>query len=218
MGQPLDARERAELSELFLELGPDAPTLCEGWTTADLAAHLVIRERHLTAAPGIVLGERIPALGRRTELAMQRTKAKGFDDVVALVRSGPPVGPFRIPHLRTLLNLNEYFVHHEDVRRPNGRGPRSDRPDLHDALWSVLRRGARLQLRGVHGIGVALVRAGTGERVLAKAPAGGEATVELHGAPGELSLLLTGRRGAAEVDVRGEAEAVARFDAAPLGI
>nr|BFE88977.1 hypothetical protein GCM10020093_115780 [Planobispora longispora] len=47
--------ERAALSDLFARLGPDAPTLCEGWTTFDLAAHLVLRERRLDAAPGIAL-------------------------------------------------------------------------------------------------------------------------------------------------------------------
>ena len=44
MSAPIDVRERLELCDLLLELGPDAPTLCEGWTTADLAAHLVLRE------------------------------------------------------------------------------------------------------------------------------------------------------------------------------
>src|SRR5882762_622635 len=44
MPEPLDLVERRELCDLFLELGPDAPTLCEGWTTLDLAAHLVLRE------------------------------------------------------------------------------------------------------------------------------------------------------------------------------
>ena len=39
------ATERADLCDLFRAVGPDAPTLCEGWTTRDLAAHLVVRER-----------------------------------------------------------------------------------------------------------------------------------------------------------------------------
>jgi uncharacterized protein (TIGR03083 family) len=39
----LAQEERNELCDLMLETGPDAPTLCEGWTTRDLAAHLVIR-------------------------------------------------------------------------------------------------------------------------------------------------------------------------------
>jgi hypothetical protein len=44
MAGPLfDAVERAQLSDLFDELGPQAPTLLTPWTTRDLAAHLVLR-------------------------------------------------------------------------------------------------------------------------------------------------------------------------------
>ncbi|MCW2608081.1 MAG: hypothetical protein JWO60_2774, partial [Frankiales bacterium] len=39
------AAERAALLDLLAASGPDAPTLCPGWTTHDLAAHLVVRER-----------------------------------------------------------------------------------------------------------------------------------------------------------------------------
>ena len=82
MPEPLDARERRELSDLFEELGPDAPTLCEGWTTEDLAAHLVVRERHPTAAGGIL----IPALEQRTEQFMDREKEGGYPRLVDRVR------------------------------------------------------------------------------------------------------------------------------------
>jgi len=46
-----DAVERAQLSDLFDELGPEAPTLLAPWTTRDLAAHLVLRERDYLAGP-----------------------------------------------------------------------------------------------------------------------------------------------------------------------
>ena len=42
---PFDAQERIKLCDLFDELGPSAPTLIEGWTAHDLAAHIVLRER-----------------------------------------------------------------------------------------------------------------------------------------------------------------------------
>ena len=48
------AAERAALLDLLERLGPDAPTLCEGWATHDLAAHLVVRERRPVAGPGYV--------------------------------------------------------------------------------------------------------------------------------------------------------------------
>jgi uncharacterized protein (TIGR03083 family) len=37
--------ERAALAALLHETGPDGPTLCEGWQTRDLAAHLALRAR-----------------------------------------------------------------------------------------------------------------------------------------------------------------------------
>ena len=40
--------ERLALADLMAEVGPDAPTLCGGWTTRDLAAHLLLRERRPT--------------------------------------------------------------------------------------------------------------------------------------------------------------------------
>ncbi|OYV23782.1 MAG: hypothetical protein B7W97_02165, partial [Mycobacterium sp. 20-66-4] len=55
-------RERAALVETMRSLGPDAATLCDGWTTRDLAAHLVIREYRPDAAPGIL----IPFFARHT--------------------------------------------------------------------------------------------------------------------------------------------------------
>src|SRR5260370_5678483 len=48
--------ERAALCALLKETGPDAPTLCEGWRTSDLAAHLVLRERRPDAAAGLMGG------------------------------------------------------------------------------------------------------------------------------------------------------------------
>ena len=50
-------RERDALCDLFVELGPDQPTLCGDWTTRDLAAHLVVRERRPDAAIGIVISK-----------------------------------------------------------------------------------------------------------------------------------------------------------------
>ena len=48
-------QERAALVTTMRGVGPDQPTLCGDWTTRDLAAHLVIRERRLDAAPGILM-------------------------------------------------------------------------------------------------------------------------------------------------------------------
>jgi uncharacterized protein (TIGR03085 family) len=209
--EPLDAREPRELSDLLGDLGPDAPTLCEGWATLDLAAHLVVRERNPSAAPGIVFGGRFAA---RLDRMMEQAKAKGYTTLVEQVRNGPPLlGPGIVPGLRTLVNLNEFAVHFEDVRRANGMGPRTDRDDLQAALWRVLRRGARLQLRRVEGATVQLT-APAGEEV----SVGSGPTVTVRGAPLELVLYLMGRRGAAQVELTGEPAAITALETAKLGI
>ena len=139
VAHPLDARERAQLCLRFDELGPDAPTLCEGWATFDLAAHLVVPRAQPARRPGILLGEQVEALGRATAKAMAKEKASGYDAVVERIRTGPPPGPFAVPGLRTQLNLIEYVVHHEDVRRANGFDVRTGIDDLQDAAWPLLR-------------------------------------------------------------------------------
>ncbi|MFL6206222.1 MAG: TIGR03085 family metal-binding protein [Acidimicrobiales bacterium] len=207
--EPLDARERRELSDLFEELGPDAPTLCEGWATDDLAAHLVVRERHPTAAGGIL----IPALEARTERFMEREKDGGYARLVDRVRNGPPFGPFAVPGLRTLLNLQEYVVHHEDVRRANGLGPRTDRADLDEAVWGNLSRGARLMLRKVKGATVRLQRPGGDAITTGHGP-----EVVVTGAPVDLLLYLFGREEAAQVEITGDDGAQQALATAPKGI
>lgn len=198
MATPLDARERAQLCLRFDELGPEAPTLCEGWTTFDLAAHLVVRERSPLAAPGIL----VPALAGLTDRAMAREKAKGYAGVVERVRTGPPPGPFAVPWLRERLNLVEYVVHHEDVRRPNGMGPRAGVDDLQDAVWRLLRRLARFTIRGVPaGVGIELVRTG-GETATVR---GGERVARVTGEPIELLLWAYGRGTHAQVELGGAA-------------
>ena len=47
-------KERAALCDTLEKYGPDAPTLCAGWLTLDLAAHLVAREARSDAAIGLV--------------------------------------------------------------------------------------------------------------------------------------------------------------------
>jgi uncharacterized protein (TIGR03085 family) len=211
MSEHLDADERARLCDLFLELGPDAPTLCEGWTTADLAAHLVVRERDPRSGPGIVLGGK---LEEYTNKLLAKEKARGYEAVVERVRSGPPAVPWRIPGLRDLLNLQEYVVHHEDVRRPNGRGPRTDVPEVQEAVWRNLKRGARMQVRKVKDAGIEMEWPGHDTVTVRK----GSPTVRVSGDPIEILLRLMGRTDAAQVDVSGDPAAVAAFEQTKLGI
>ncbi len=201
---PPDAQERLELCDLFDELGPSVPTLIEGWTAHDLAAHLVLRERDMVAGPCLVLPGPFARFAERRRAALARRR--DFAWLVARIRSGPPPGFFRIGWVRELANLNEFFVHHEDVRRAQGLGPRGLMPSREVALWRNVVHGARYLSRRLRGCGLEIEWAGTGELVAVRP---GPLTARLSGAPGELLLYLFGRREAAHVHVSGPPEAVA---------
>ncbi|RRS01213.1 maleylpyruvate isomerase family mycothiol-dependent enzyme [Glycomyces terrestris] len=185
---PLDAREREDLCDLLAEVGPDAPTLCEGWTALDLAAHLVLREH----------------FNRWTDAKMAAAKAKGLPALVDRLRAGAPLLPWCIPGLRSLLNGAEYLIHHEDVRRANGLGPRAGRPDLDEAAWKTSRLTAWRAARKIRPHGLEL-RTPDG-RARHFGPGGGAV---LTGRPVELLLYLSGRRDAADTHLTGDPEAVA---------
>jgi uncharacterized protein (TIGR03085 family) len=203
MAGPLfDAVERAQLADLFDEVGPGAPTLLAPWTARDLAAHLVLRERDYLAGPGLVLGG---AWGRWAERRRRALALRDFAWLIATFRSGPPPGFFRIGWVRRLPSLNEFFVHHEDVRRANGRGPRANEQAMDEALWRNVGRAPWFLARRLRGAGLELQWAGTAKTVRARR---GEPTARVTGPPGELLLYLFGRQGAAHVQVSGPAAAV----------
>src|SRR5579875_323413 len=186
--------ERHALADLLDELGPSAPTLCAGWTTADLAAHLVLRERRPDAAAGVV----VPLLAGYTARVQRQVRdGRPWTDLVEAVRSGPPL-PLR-PFDETI-NVVEFFVHHEDVRRGSpGWAPRVLDAGLATALWTRLRLSAPLLLRRA-GVGVELVAP---ERSPLRG--GGRApTVRVEGQPGEILLFLFGRSGHADVNLEGD--------------
>lgn len=201
---PFDAQERLALCDLFEELGADAPTMLEGWTAHDLAAHLVLRERDLIAAPCIVLPGPFRRFAERRRVRLAATSE--FEWLVARIRSGPPPGFFRIGWVRSFPNLNEFFVHHEDVRRANGLGPRNAlTPALEAALWRNVRRGGRHLSRRLRQVGLEIRWAERDARITVRT---GGPVVRLSGSPGELLLYLFGRQTAAQVELTGPAEAV----------
>ncbi|MER7460454.1 TIGR03085 family metal-binding protein [Micromonospora sp. NPDC126480] len=202
--------ERAALADLFQTLGPDAPTLNEGWSTRDLAAHLVLRERRPDAAGGIIL----PPLRGHAERVRRRLAAQPWTRLVDQVRRPPLWSPVSNPLTDELANTMEFFIHHEDVRRPGtGWQPRDLPAGLQRALWRRAGALARLALRRFPA--TVLVQApGHGELSVGR---GGE-PVRLVGAPGELVLFLSGRQRAARVQVDGPAAVSDRLRAARLGL
>ncbi len=179
------SRERAELVTTMRDTGPDAPTLCGEWTVRDLAAHLVIRERRLDAAPGIM----IPALAGYTARRQQHlTDTTQWPELLDMVASGPPLySPFKL--LDPLVNTTEMFIHHEDVRRAGlGWQPRSLDGDLESALRRQVRLGARLSLSRAQATVTLQDSDGS---TLASVGKGPECTIT--GSAPELLLFLSGR-------------------------
>jgi uncharacterized protein (TIGR03085 family) len=200
--------ERAALVDTLLAAGPDAPTLCEGWTTRDLAAHLVLRERRPDASAGIMLK---PVAGY-TKKVQARLAAGDYPQLVAKLRT--PALWVRPGFADEAINLIEFFIHLEDIRRATpGWTPRVLDQGHEQALRARARGSARLAARRFPA------------RVLVRTPglepftvgAGGE-ELTADGAPGELLMFFTGRQRAADVELSGPAALVERLKGARLGL
>jgi uncharacterized protein (TIGR03085 family) len=200
--------ERLALCTLLGKTGPDAPTLCEGWTTGDLAAHLVLRERRPDAAAGVAGG---PLAGYTARVQQRLKERTPFPDLVRMIRSGPPVlSVMALPGVDERANAVEFFVHHEDVRRAApGWEPRELSSGESDMLWHRLRM-ARFMLRK-SPVGVELARddaEGPAYRITAK---NATPAVTVVGSPAELIMWVMGRRSAARVRLDGSQPAVTKL-------
>jgi uncharacterized protein (TIGR03085 family) len=202
-------RERAALVESMRAAGPDAPTLCEGWTTRDLAAHLVVREHRLDAAPGIL----VPQLASYTaKVQDQVTAATDWAELVDKIAAGPPLySPFFL--LDPVVNVGEMFIHNEDVRRAQpGWKPR----ELDDSTVKALARMVSNMARMTMSKSPARVSLTTPEgktlTTIGRGPA-----VTVTGAPGELLMFAAGRE-QAELTFTGDDDAVAALRSARRGL
>ena len=179
--------ERQALCALFDQLGPDAPTLCQGWATKDLAVHLVVRERR----PDALASRLLKSLAERGERIEAELRDKPWPELVEQVRQGPPKwNPLGIGAVDETVNSTEFFVHHEDVRRAQpGWQPRPPDHDRDELLWKSLARISKW-LYGRSPVGVVLRRP-DGTEIAAKR---GPRTVRILGVPGELMLHAFSRR------------------------
>lgn len=213
--------ERLALCDLLDAVGAQAPTLCEGWSANDMAAHLWLRETDPLASPGIM----IKPLAGLTERRMAQASAKfSHTELVDKVRRGPArLSVFSLPGMDEAANLAEYFVHHEDVRRAQAGGAPSREldPAVEDALWKRLGTMGRAMFRRCESGVVARRTDRDGKPVediepLVLKP--GEPAVTMSGLPSELLLLAFGRGRNARLELDGDPADVEKLLDARLGV
>lgn len=195
--------ERHALVQTLLEVGPEAPTLCAGWTAQDVCIHLVLYQRRPDAWFGVQLGNRSSRLDRFYTALVERERERPWHELVERFRVGPRVGLLARDSLRDKVFFREHVVHHEDVRRANGMPVRSDLPDVQRLVWGKLPGFARLL--GPKDLGLQLSWPGVADQVARK----GSTPVTLTGEPVELLLHLFGRSGAV-IELTGSPEGLLR--------
>lgn len=197
--------ERQAFRSTLTEVGPDAPSLIEGWTVAGVAAHVLGGEQaagvpvfaaRLLVARGVDLRSfnRSRAIERSTARQRRRMAARGVDWLVDRFRRPPP-GLFLRKSVAPV-SLFEAWVHHEDVRRANGRRPDTARnypalAECFDFLGRYLRQGLEGTTVVVHADGHVATLGSGPDRVTVRGPVG------------EVVLWLAGRAAVAEVEVEG---------------
>ena len=203
--------ERATLCDLLAELGPDAPTLCTGWRTRDLAAHLIVRERRVDAAPGILLR---PIAGHLARVQADYAR-RPYPQLVEELRHPPRWAVLSaIPLLDKVVNTQEYFIHTEDVRRAQPQwAPRPVPDGLAQALWQRIRTQGRFVLRRFPAT-ITIEVTGCGEVRTGR----GGPPVRLRGDAGEIAMFLSGRQRAALVELTGPADLTERLRTLRLGL
>jgi uncharacterized protein (TIGR03085 family) len=209
--------ERNALTDTLHEVGPEAPTLCTGWSARMLLAHLILRERSLLEAGARI---KLPVLTAAATRAMDGyARSHEYGELLATFRAGAPrYSPFALPPIRDALNLLEYVVHHEDVRRAASTdvSPRVLSESMQQEIFRRLGVLARLSMRR-SPVPVRLCTP-TGEILRVGKRGAEDAGVLVTGPAAELALVAFGRQRVAQVDYSGDAEAVAAIAGASFGI
>jgi uncharacterized protein (TIGR03085 family) len=204
--------ERLALATLLEESGPDSPTLCAGWQTRDLAAHLVLRESRPDAAAGVLGG---PLAGYTAKVQRRLGARLGYAGLIEAFRNGPPrLSPFALPGVDEAANTVEYFVHHEDIRRALPEWtPRELSGGLSESLWRRLKSTKMSLSKAPVGIELARDNGDDGNGRFRLTVKNATPVVTVTGAPAELTMWALGRVSAANVRLDGPEEAVAKLRA-----
>ena len=196
----LAKRERFAIAQTLRNLGPNAPTLCEGWTSFDLLVHLISRETRPDAAVGIL----IPAFAQYSKKVADDLKSRGFETLVQEFEDGPKqFSPFAIPGIDSLANSFEFLVHHEDLLRAQPNYVARVFGDLDKKmLWKRFTQSGRVFLR----------KAKVG--IIAKSDQGvftiksGNSCVTMEGDVVDLILYSFGRKSVANIKFEGDEESI----------
>src|SRR4051794_6842759 len=173
---------REVLAETLLAAGPGADTLCDGWRTQELAAHLFLREHNPRAGLGMVLKPWKRAADKAiAKLAAEASSPEGYAALVEKFRAGPSkLSPFALKAIDHSANLIEFFIHTEDIRRASDRwAPRTLDRAYSEVLWNDLVKRAAILYRGVD-LGIVLVNPAGPRHVAKRAPV----SVAIVGDPG----------------------------------
>jgi hypothetical protein len=145
--------ERRHLVTTLHSVGPEATILAGDWLASDVARHLAAQDR-ARGPPAWAARRLVLATGLRLTAAYLDRPA-----IAALVNAGPRDWERCITRLErdppTLLTgaaapitLWEYFVHHEDIRRPN-HAQTTTAPDLTPVItWLTTYNRRRLERLG----------------------------------------------------------------------
>ena len=141
------AAERQALVAALREKGPRAATLCEGWTTHDLAVHVVARD----SRPHLVFGRELPVVGSKAQEQYRNIEGLSFAELVDRIEAGVPSWhPARSRAVDDAMNTLEFFVHTEDVLRAGEPGT-SPEPEGERAGASNYSAGADDRSAGADG-------------------------------------------------------------------
>lgn len=198
--------EQQALAATLREVGPEHDTLCAGWRSRHLAAHLYLRGHQ----PWQLLG--LPGTAGMDDLAQECTDVTRYEQVIDdfLVRPSWPWRVTQLGRMDELTNLVEYVVHHEDVRRAGDdpAPPRAVPPQMAEAIWSMFARMS-ISFYLAAPVGVVLMVPGR-PRLRVRVRPGGD-PVRVVGEPVEQALYAMGRRDQAQIELRGSTAQVQRF-------
>ncbi len=185
----------AQFCDALATVAPTSPTLCDGWDAHDLAVHIWVIKHDPLSWPGIVIPAFAGVTLRRAERNKRRWSYAGL--VEELRQESGSIACMPLDGMEGHRHaLGEYYIHTEDIRRPNGLPRSSPAAETEDALWLRARTAGR-QLWGRRRAAVHFAAPDRNPFSLGR----GVPTSRVSGLPSEVILWIYGREGAADVDV-----------------